>query len=309
MSVAVMSVAVPAAQQKSGEPMDNQLYAYSPITERPKLTWPNAARVAFYVGLNIEHYEVDKPSTSIFGGTAMLVPDPLNYGWRDYAVRVGIWRMIEALDAHKMRASVLLNADCCTHYPQIIEAGKQRNWAWLAHGKNNSMFQTGMSIEQERKYLTEIVSTVSKATGHQIRGWLGPALTETFETPRLLKELGLSYVLDWCADDQPFPLTIPGMMSVPYSIEINDVSLFVGKSLSGEAFYQVVVDQFDQLYKEGEKSGRVMALCLHPFIINQPFRQKYLERALAYIAGHDRVWLTTSDDIAAHYAKNYMPSA
>jgi peptidoglycan/xylan/chitin deacetylase (PgdA/CDA1 family) len=304
-----MGVAVPAAQQKSGEPMDNQLYAYSPITERPKLTWPNGARVAFYVGLNIEHYEVDKPSTSIFGGTAMLVPDPLNYGWRDYAVRVGIWRMIEALDAHKMRASVLLNADCCTHYPQIIEAGKQRNWAWLAHGKNNSMFQTGMSIEQERKYLTEIVSTVSKATGHQIRGWLGPALTETFETPRLLKELGLTYVLDWCADDQPFPLTIPGMMSVPYSIEINDVSLFVGKSLSGEAFYQVVVDQFDQLYKEGEKSGRVMALCLHPFIINQPFRQKYLERALAYIAGHDRVWLTTSDDIAAHYAKNYMPSA
>jgi allantoinase len=304
-----MSVAVPAAQQKSGEPMDNQLYAYSPITERPKLTWPNGARVAFYVGLNIEHYEVDKPSTSIFGGTAMLVPDPLNYGWRDYAVRVGIWRMIEALDAHKMRASVLLNSDCCTHYPQIIEAGKQRNWVWLAHGKNNSMFQTGMSVEQERKYLTEIVSTVSKATGHQIRGWLGPALTETFETPRLLKELGLTYVLDWCADDQPFPLNISGMMSVPYSIEINDVSLFVGKSLSGEAFYQVVVDQFDQLYKEGEKSGRVMALCLHPFIINQPFRQKYLERALTYIAGHDDVWLTTSDDIAAHYAKNYMPSA
>jgi allantoinase len=304
-----MSVAVPAAQQKSGEPMDNQLYAYSPITERPKLTWPNGARVAFYVGLNIEHYEVDKPATSIFGGTAMLVPDPLNYGWRDYAVRVGIWRMIEALDAHKMRASVLLNSDCCTHYPQIIEAGKQRNWVWLAHGKNNSMFQTGMSVEQERKYLTEIVSTVSKATGHQIRGWLGPALTETFETPRLLKELGLTYVLDWCADDQPFPLNISGMMSVPYSIEINDVSLFVGKSLSGEAFYQVVVDQFDQLYKEGEKSGRVMALCLHPFIINQPFRQKYLERALTYIAGHDDVWLTTSDDIAAHYAKNYMPSA
>jgi peptidoglycan/xylan/chitin deacetylase (PgdA/CDA1 family) len=287
--------------------MDNRLYAYSPITARPKLDWPNGARVAFYVGLNIEHYEVDKPSTSIFGGTAMLVPDPLNYGWRDYAVRVGIWRMIEALDAHKMRASVLLNADCCAHYPQIIEAGKQRGWAWLAHGKNNSIFQTGMSVDDERKYLKEIVATVSKATGHRVRGWLGPALTETFETPRLLQELGLTYILDWCADDQPFPLTIPGMMSVPYSIEINDVSLFVGKSLSGEAFYQTVVDQFDQLYKDGEKTGRVMALCLHPFIINQPFRQKYLEKALAYIAKHDGVWLTTSDDIAAHYAKNYLP--
>ncbi len=91
--------------------------------------------------------------------------------------------MIEALDAHKMRASVLLNADCCAHYPQIIEAGRERNWVWLAHGKNNSIFQTGMSVDDERKYLKEIVATVSKATGHQIRGWLGPALTETFETP------------------------------------------------------------------------------------------------------------------------------
>jgi hypothetical protein len=136
------------------------------------------------------------------------------------------------------------------------------------------------------------------------KGWLGPALTETFETPRLLKELGLSYVLDWCADDQPFHLTVPGMISVPYSIELNDVAMFVGTGLSGEAFYQMVVDQFDQLYKDSEKSGRVMSLCLHPFIINQPFRHKYLEKALEYISRRSDVWLTTSDDIAAHFAKS-----
>jgi hypothetical protein len=92
------------------------------------------------------------------------------------------------------------------------------------------------------------------------------------------------------------------MISVPYSVELNDGMLFLGKSLSGDDFYRTVVDQFDQLYKEGEQSGRVMALCLHPFIINQPFRQKYLEKALEYVAGHAGVWLTTSDDIAAHYA-------
>jgi allantoinase len=114
---------------------------------------------------------------------------------------------------------------------------------------------------------------------------MGPALTETFETPKILKELGLSYVLDWCVDDQPFPLNVQGMMSVPYSVELNDGMLFNGKSLSGDDFYRMVVDQFDQLYKEGEQSGRVMALCLHPFIINQPFRHKYLEKALEYVAG------------------------
>ena len=116
-----------------------------------------------------------------------------------------------------------------------------------------------------------------------------------------MKDLGLSYVLDWCADDQPFPLNVPGMISVPYSIELNDVTMLVAKSLTGENFYQMVVDQFDQLYKEGATTGRVMALCLHPFIINRPLRQKYLERALDYIARHD-----TSDEIAAHYEKRLV---
>lgn len=282
--------------------MENQLYSYSPIVSRPKLEWPNAARVAFYVGLNIEHYLLDRPSTSIFPGTATLVPDPLNYGWRDYGPRVGIWRLIETLDRYCVRASVLLNADVCTHYPQIIAAGRARDWVWLAHGKNNSILQTGMDEHEERGYLTTMTDTIAAATGTRPRGWLGPALSETLNTPRLLQELGFSYVLDWCNDDQPYPLNLPGMLSVPYSIEINDITLFMGKSLSGSDFYQIVVDQFDQLNQDGEHQGRVMALCLHPFIIGQPFRHKYLEQALAYISSHDGVWLTTSDDIAAHCA-------
>ncbi|MGZ3506275.1 MAG: hypothetical protein ACXWNK_07740 [Vulcanimicrobiaceae bacterium] len=159
-------------------------------------------------------------------------------------------------------------------------------------------------MDQKRIFLTEVVKTISEATGHEVKGWLGPGLTETFETPKILKELGLSYVLDWCADDQPFPLNVQGMMSVPYSVELNDIMLFVQRSLSGDDFYRTVVDQFDQLYKESEQSGRVMALCLHPFVINQPFRQKYLEKALEYISGHEGVWVTTSDDIAAHYVKS-----
>ncbi|AMS45274.1 polysaccharide deacetylase (plasmid) [Aminobacter sp. Y103A] len=281
--------------------MDNPVYNYSPILDRPPFKLPNNARVAFYVGVNIEHYEIDKPSMSITPATAHLVPDALNYGWRDYGPRVGVWRMIEALDKVKMRASVLLNSDACERYPQIIKAGLERDWTWIAHGKNNSILQTGMTADEERSYLEDVVSTITKATGKAVKGWMGPALSETFETASIIRDLGLSYVLDWCADDQPFLLNVDGVVSVPYSVEINDGIMFVGKALPGEQFYQMVVDQFDQLYKEGKDSARVMALCLHPFIINQPFRQKYLEKALEYIAGHDGVWLTTSDDIAEHY--------
>ena len=281
--------------------MDNELFSYSPIVERPAIRWPGGARVAFYLGLNIEHYQVDKPSTSIFGGTAGLAPDPLNYGWRDYGPRVGIWRLIESLDRHGVPASVLLNSDVCSRYPQIMRAGLDRDWAWLAHGRDNSTFQAGMTRDEELAYLTEIVETIQSATGRRPQGWLGPALTETFETPSLLAELGLGYTLDWTNDDQPYELSVPGMLSVPYSIELNDVTLFVSKSYTGPQFLEAVKDQLDQLWDDSADSGRVMALCVHPFIVNQPFRQKYFDQALEYIAGHEGVWLTTSDEIADVY--------
>ncbi|MHA6626315.1 polysaccharide deacetylase family protein [Pseudonocardia sichuanensis] len=257
--------------------------------------------MAFYLGLNIEHYQVDKPSTSIFGGTAGLAPDPLNYGWRDYGPRVGIWRMLQSLDRHGVRATALLNSDVCSRYPQIVQAGLERDWAWVAHGRDNSTFQAGMTREEERAYLVEVVDTIEAATGRRPRGWLGPALTETFETPSLLAELGLQYTLDWCNDEQPYELAVPGMYSVPYSIELNDVSMFVSRSFTGPEFLQAVRDQLDQLYEDSAESGRVMALCVHPFSVSQPFRHRYFDQALEYIAGHEGVWLATSDEILDAY--------
>jgi allantoinase len=131
---------------------------------------------------------------------------------------------------------------------------------------------------EESLFLKDVVETITDASGRRPKGWMGPGLTETFETPRILRDLGLTYVLDWCADDQPFPLNVPGMISVPYAIELNDIALFVSKSLSGDDFYRTIVDQFDQLYEDSAKSGRVMALALHPFVIGQPCPHKYLAK-------------------------------
>ena len=278
-------------------------YDYSPITERPPITWPGGARVAVYVGLNVEHFLFDQPSTSLWPGTADLTPDPLNHGWRDYGTRVGIWRTIEGLDRHGIRPSVLLNSSVVENYPQIVAAGVERDWAWLAHGRTNSVLHTGLAIDDERQVLSEIVAAITDATGQPPRGWMGPALTETHHTPELLARMGFRYVLDWTHDDQPYPLTVPGMISVPYSVELNDLILFA-RGTTGPEFVQMVKDQFDQLRADSATSGRVMALALHPFVIGQPFRHRYLEEALGYLAAQPDAWLTTSDDIAAHYLEH-----
>jgi len=277
-------------------------FDYSPITERPRIAWPDGKKVAVYVGLNIEHFVPGRPSTSIWPGTADLVPDALNHGWRDYGARVGVWRVIDSLDRHGLRASALLNSTVVDHYPQIVKAGRERNWAWLAHGRTNSELHTGLTIDEERRVLAEITDTIAAGTGQRPRGWLGPGLTETANTPALLAELGFRYVLDWTNDDQPYPLTAPGMISVPYTVELNDLLLFP-RGITGPEFLQMVRDQYEQLLADSQDSGRVLALALHPFVIGQAFRAKYLDRALEFLAAQPDAWLATSDDIAEHYVR------
>jgi peptidoglycan/xylan/chitin deacetylase (PgdA/CDA1 family) len=284
------------------DPAENRLFDYTPITDRAPFSWPGGARVAAYIGLNVEHFLIDRPSTSIWPGTADLVPDALNYGWRDYGPRVGIWRMTESLDRYGIRASVLLNSMAASHYPQIIKAGAERNWAWLAHGQTNSVLHTGLTLDEERRFLTEVTDTIAAATGRRPRGWMGPGLTETFSTPGLLAELGYGYVLDWTNDDQPYPLNTPGMLSVPYSVELNDLMLSA-RGITGPEFTQMVKDQYEQLHADATRGGRVMALALHPFVTGQAFRAKYFDQALEFLSGQRDIWLTTSDEIAEHYRR------
>jgi peptidoglycan/xylan/chitin deacetylase (PgdA/CDA1 family) len=278
--------------------MENELYGYSPITERPPTPLPEGKRLAFYVGLNIEHFLFGVPSTSNAPLTAGFVPDPLNHGWRDYGTRVGIWRMIDLFDELGLRASAITNSQVCDQYPQIIKAGVERDWAWVAHGQTNSALHTGMDTGAEVAFLDEMLRSFDAALPKRPQGWLGPALTETAATPRLLRERGFTYLLDWCCDDRPFPLRQPGMISVPYSLDVNDFSVFIGKATTGSAYEEMVLDQFETLLAEG---GAVMALPLHPFITGQPFRFKYLARVLRAITANPEVWVTTSTDIAERY--------
>jgi len=278
--------------------MDNELYSYSPITERAATPLPDGKRLAFYVGLNIEHFLFGRPATSNTPVTAGLTPDPLNHGWRDYGTRVGIWRMMDLFDEVGLRASAITNSGVCQHYPQIIEAGVERDWAWVAHGQTNSILHTGMGEDAEAAFLDEMLRVFDAALPKRPQGWLGPALTETAATPRLLHQRGFTYLLDWCCDDRPFPLRQPGMISVPYSLDVNDIGVFVQKATTGSAYEEMVMDQFEVLLAEG---GAVMALPVHPFVTGQPFRFKYLARILRTITSTPEVWVTTSADIAERY--------
>ena len=284
-------------------------FPYSPIIDRKPLKWPNGARVAIWVIPNIEHFLFDRPSTSITAVTTQFVPDVLNYSWRDYGVRVGIWRLMEVMEKHGVKGTVALNADVCANYPRIIEEGRKLGWEWMGHGTNNSTIINKQSEEEERKLIAGIADTIAKATGQKPRGWLGPALTESHRTLDILAESGFEYVGDWVNDEQPYVMRVKkgSMHSLPYSIELNDIPAFLDLGRSAEDFAKMICDQFDVLYQDGAKSARVMAICLHPFLIGHPFRSKHLDKALGYIKGHKDVWFAKGGEIVDAYKAAYKP--
>jgi allantoinase len=282
---------------------DNPLYEHSSIARRPRLELPGGARVAFWVGLNVEHFRFGAPALSLAPFTAQLVPDPLNHGWRDYGVRVGVWRLMEIFDALEVPVSAIVNADVCIDYPEIVEEGLRRRWAIVAHGRDNSTWQAGLEEAEERDQIAGVLATWDRGFGVRPKGWLGPVLTATMRTYDLLSEAGFTYVLDWANDDQPYDLRVRTnrLISIPYASEVNDIPIFHLRNQTGEDFCRALIDQFDVLYEEGARTGRVMGIGLHTFLVGQPFRSRYLARALEHVRKHDQVWLATSDQIADWY--------
>jgi len=196
------------------------------------------------------------------------------------------------------------------HFPEIGEAMVQRNWDFMSHGIYNTRYLNTYTEEQEREFYRDCIDTLRRHTGKQLKGMLGPAISGTERTPDLMAEAGLIYHTDWMHDDQPVPIKVKSgkLISVPYSIELNDAPLF-RENYEGDYFEEICKAQFDQLYKEGADSGRVMCIALHPYLTGQPHRIKYLDNILSYIMGHDGVWQTTADDIAEYYIANYYDQA
>ncbi|WLE64189.1 polysaccharide deacetylase family protein (plasmid) [Burkholderia plantarii] len=286
---------------------DPNFYDYLPYDVRPRIEWPNGARVAFWVAPNIEFYELNPPRNPSRAAWSRPAPDVQNYAYRDYGNRVGFWRMLDVMKRCGMRGSVSLNVAMCEHHPEVIAACAENGWEFYSHGTYNTRYLMGMDEAQERAVIQDSIDTIKKHTGQKLDGWLAPALTYTDRTMELVAEMGLTYVCDLFHDDQPGPVkTAKGKLaSIPYSLEMNDTIVYNVNQVSPRRYGDIIKRQFDRLYLEGEKSGTVMCIPLHPYLIGQPYRLAAFEEALRYITSHDRVWLATGREIAEHFNTHY----
>ncbi len=281
------------------QPQRTGPFKYSPIWQRPKLIWPDNARVALWVIPNIEVFALDESIPSVSG----KIPDVVAYSVRDYGARVGVWRLMEVLSKCGIRATVALNSEVCDAYPQIIQEATNLEWEFMGHNESNTRRLNTAPPEEEARVIRNTLTRVERATGKRPVGWLGSGLQETWNTLDYLVEEGCRYVADWVNDDQPYLMNINGkkLVSIPYTQELNDLPAILRQNRTAEEFAAMIRRQFDVLYREGASSGRVMAIALHPYISGVPHRIDALSSALDYVCTHRGVWLATGEEIVNHY--------
>jgi allantoinase len=277
-------------------------FPYSPIIRRPRLAWPDGARVALWVVPNIEFFSLE---TRLGGLPPGKIPDIPIWAMRDYGNRVGVFRLMEVLDRYRVRATVALNSDICVHHPEIIEEGEKRGWEWMGHNQSNSRRLNEVPAKEEPKIIHDTLDTIARTSGKRPVGWLGAGLQETWSTLDLLAQAGCEYVADWGPnDDQPYTMTLGNgktIISLPYSYDINDKQAFESAHMTPADFEDAICRQFDTLYREGARSGRVMHIAVHPYLTGLPYRIGALDAALKYICKHKKVWKATGSEIARHY--------
>ena len=298
------------AQRRFG--MDHEHYDWTPLVNRGVLHWPDNARVALCVIVNLEHVQWGPPegshSTALAGGlTPRPFPDYALFSHREYGHRVGIFRVLDGLERHGIKATVAMDALTAENYPYLVQYCKDRGAEIIGHGISASQVITNnMPEEEELGYIQASLEALRRATGTTPVGWLGPEYGESSRTPQLLARAGISYVCDWANDEQPYPMKADSgeLFALPTMLELDDINALWDRRVPIDRYGQLLKESFDTLYQDGEQNGRLMVLNLHPWLIGQPFRIGYLDDALGHMVRRRGVWPATGSQIIDWYKKH-----
>lgn len=289
-------------------------YPFVPFPERGRLQWPQGKRLALIVTINLEYWDLlkDLPKPYYAGGPAILpdmlpgnIPDFPNFSWREYGQRMGVWRLFDIFVDAGVRASCTMNAKMALERRSVIDAALERGFELIPHNYEQGELLCHLQHDpaEERRVIGETLKVYEAVTGRRPQGWLSSSLRGTTNTPEILAENGLKFWCDLMNDDQPFMIDTDrgDIVGLPYSIEMNDFTLLQRRGLTNEAALDCMKEQFDVLYAEGEKTGMMINLGLHPHVIGVPHRARLLREFLAYAKQFDGVWWATREQVADSY--------
>ena len=276
---------------------------YSAIVDRPVLKLPDNGRMLVWLIVNVEHWSIERamPRTVLSPPTGQpLLPDLPNWAWHEYGMRVGFWRLYDALNQRGIVPTMATNGIVCDSYPRIVEAALQKNWEIMGHGFVQGPMH---KLENQQEAIASTIDTIRRFSGKAPVGWESPGLTENDHTLDCLSAAGIEYVADWVLDDQPVWLKAnpKPVLSVPYTVEINDIPMMLLQHNRAEELLLRGIDQFDRLWQESADIPRVMAISVHPYVTGVPHRIGYFEKLLDHILARPGVVIKTGEQISNWY--------
>ncbi|MEO7241263.1 MAG: polysaccharide deacetylase family protein, partial [Variovorax sp.] len=236
------------------------------------------------------------------------VPDVPNFSWVDYGMRCGLPRMIEAIAARGLKASTSINAGVIEAYPQAAEAMRAAGWEFIGHGMHQKALNHAGT---EPEIINASLDKIEAFTGTRPRGWLGPGLRETHETPEHLKAAGIDYVFDWVVDDLPnWMRTANGpLLSLPYNLELNDSIVYAVEKHGGNEMLERVERTLALFVREAARRPRIMAIGLHPHLIGVPHRFASFERMLDAMMETPGTCFMQGHELADWYTAQVPPTS
>jgi peptidoglycan/xylan/chitin deacetylase (PgdA/CDA1 family) len=287
----------------AGSKPPSQRAPYSAIVDRPTLQLPNNGRIIVWSIVNLEVWDTSRPMARqvIPPPTGIsLLPDVPNWSWHEYGMRVGVWRFFELFKRLGIRPTLSINARVIEDYPRVAQEARDAGWEFMGHAYEQGPIH---KVDDQRAMITRSIEIIRDFTGRPPVGWLGPGLTQTYETPEHLAAAGIKYIGDWVYDDEPTVIsTAKGpLVTLPYSVELNDIPMMIIQHHASSQWQQRCADYFDRLHAEGATRPRVMAMAIHPYISGQPHRIKYLEAIYDYINRHEGVLHWNGAEILAWY--------
>lgn len=295
--------------------MDHDCYPYSNLFDRPALTWPSGKPVAAVVMVSLEWFPItpaDKPFRAP-GHMATPYPDYRHYTSREYGTRVGVYRMLDALEKAGVCASFAVNGAIADRYPQLVADVVAGGHEIVAHSTDmNGTIASGMPAEDERALIAGALASLEKATGTRPAGWMSIARSQSFDTPRYLVEAGIEYMCDWVNDDLPYRFTTPAgsLINVPINHELSDRQIITVQQNSADSWAQQMQDAYALLAAEASRfgGGRMLPLHVTPYIMGLPYRIGAFEALLNDLAATPDCVFATAGQIA-HAANASLPAA
>jgi len=277
----------------------------------PHPEWKDNARLALSFVLNIEEGAElaigmgDEHNESIYEVVDEIkgVPDLCMESHFEYGTRVGLWRILNLFDQYSITATINVCARAFEISPWLAQALVSRGHELCCHGYRWET-QAHMSEAQERQMIALAVQTIETIAGVRPVGWHTRS-SSSVNTRRLLVEHG-GFLYDSNAynDELPYVVEVTGHAHVvlPYSFDTNDMRFTRNETFRlARDFSTYLIDSFDWLWQEGERSPKMMTVGLHPRIIGRPGRIGALKTFLDHVAAHSPVWIARRDQIAQHW--------